>query len=79
MRASKIMGLEEMLKETRLHLEQQMNLVGNQKDEIGQLQHQIVNEMRVQSVMGANSIWKDEAIETVHQFTAKTIKGWKLW
>ena len=35
--ASKIMELEELLKGTRLHLEQQMNLVSNQKEEIGQL------------------------------------------
>ena len=49
--ASKLMELEEMLKETRLHLEQQMNLVNNQKDEIGQLRHQLANEVRVQSII----------------------------
>jgi hypothetical protein len=53
MGASKIMELEELLKETQLHLEQQMNLVGNQKDEIGQLWHQLASETRVRSVMGA--------------------------
>jgi hypothetical protein len=74
-RASKIMELEELLKDTWLHLEQQMNLVGTQKDETGQLQHQLENETRVRSVMGANAIWKDEAIETARQLTAKTIEG----
>jgi hypothetical protein len=75
MRASKIMELEELLKETRLHLEQQMNLVGTQKDEIGQLRHQLESETRVRSVMGANAIRKDEAIETARQLTPKTIEG----
>jgi hypothetical protein len=75
MRASKIMELEELLKEIRLHLEQQINLVGIQKDEIGQLRHQLESEMRVRSVMGANAIRKDEAIETARQLTAKTIEG----
>ena len=73
--ASKIMELEEMLKETCLHLEQQMNLVNNQKEEIGQLRHQLANEVRVRSVMGNNSIRKDEAIEEARQLTAKTLEG----
>jgi hypothetical protein len=77
MGASKIMELEELLKETQLHLEQQMNLVGNQKDEIGQLWHQLASETRVRSVMGASAIRKDEAIETARQLTTETIEGLK--
>ena len=73
--ASKIMELEEMLKETRLHLEQQINLVSNQKEELGQLRHQLANEVTVRSVMGSNSIRKDEAIEQARQLTTKTIEG----
>jgi hypothetical protein len=61
--ASKIMELEEQLKEARLYLEQQMNLVETQTEEISQLQHQLVNEKRVRNVMGSNAIRKDEAIE----------------
>jgi DNA repair exonuclease SbcCD ATPase subunit len=72
--ASKIMELEEQLKEARLHLEQQMNLVGTQTEEISQLQHQLVNEKRVRSVMGSNAIRKDEAIEAARNLTAKTIE-----
>ena len=77
-RASKIMELEEMLRKTRLHLEQQMNLVSKQKDEIGQLWHQLANEVKVWTVMSTNSIWKDEAIETVRQLTTKTIEGLEI-
>ena len=73
--ASKIMELDEMLKKTIIHLEQQMNLVSAQKDKIGQLRHQLANEMKVRSVMGNNSIRKDEAIEKTRQLTAKTIEG----
>jgi hypothetical protein len=76
--ASKIMELEEQLKEARLHLEQQMNLVGTQTEEISQLQHQLVNEKRVRSVMGSNAIRKDEAIEAARNLTAKTIEGLKI-
>jgi DNA repair exonuclease SbcCD ATPase subunit len=72
--ASKIMELEEQLKEARLHLEQQMNLVGTQTEEISQLQHQLVNEKRVRSVMGSNAIRKDEAIEAARNLNAKTIE-----
>jgi hypothetical protein len=76
--ASKIMELEEQLKEARLHLEQQMNLVGTQTEEISQLQYQLVNEKRVRSMMGSNAIRKDEAIEAVRNLTAKTIEGLKI-
>jgi hypothetical protein len=76
--ASKIMELEEQLKEARLHLEQQMNLVGTQTEEISQLQHQLVNEKRVRSVMGSNAIRKDEAIEATRNLTAKTIEGLEI-
>jgi hypothetical protein len=76
--ASKIMELEEQLKEARLHLEQQMNLVGTQTEEISQLQHQLVNEKRVRSVMGSNAIRKDEAIEAARNLTAKTIEGLEI-
>jgi hypothetical protein len=76
--ASKIMELEEQLKEARLHLEQQMNLVGTQTEEISQLQHQLVNEKRVRSMMGSNAIRKDEAIEAVRNLTAKTIEGLEI-
>jgi DNA repair exonuclease SbcCD ATPase subunit len=70
--------LEEQLKEARLHLEQQMNLVGTQTEEISQLQHQLVNEKRVRSVMGSNAIRKNEAIEAARNLTAKTIEGLKI-
>ena len=73
--ASKIEELEEMLKETRIYLEQQMNLVSQQAEEIGQLQHKLETELRIRTVMGNNSIRKDEAIETARQRTAKTIEG----
>jgi hypothetical protein len=76
--ASKIMELEEQLKEARLHLEQQMNLVGTQTEEISQLQYQLVNEKRVRSVMGSNAIRKDEAIEAARNLTAKTIEGLEI-
>jgi hypothetical protein len=76
--ASKIMELEEQLKEARLHLEQQMNLVGTQTEEISQLQHQLVNEKRVRSVMGSNAIRKDEAIEAARNLTTKTIEGLEI-
>jgi DNA repair exonuclease SbcCD ATPase subunit len=76
--ASKIMELEEQLKEARLHLEQQMNLVGTQTEEISQLQHQLSNEKRVRSVMGSNAIRKDEAIEAAWNLTAKTIEGLEI-
>jgi hypothetical protein len=72
--ASKIMELEEQLKEARLYLEQQMNLVGTQTEEISQLQHQLSNEKRVRSVMGSNAIRKDEAIEVARNLIAKTIE-----
>jgi DNA repair exonuclease SbcCD ATPase subunit len=76
--ASKIMELEEQLKEARLHLEQQMNLVGTQTEEISQLQHQLSNEKRVRSVMGSNAIRKDEAIEAARNLTTKTIEGLEI-
>jgi hypothetical protein len=76
--ASKIIELEEQLKEARLHLEQQMNLVGTQTKEISQLQHQLGNEKRVRSVMGSNAIRKDEAIEAARNLTAKTIEGLEI-
>jgi hypothetical protein len=76
--ASKIMELEEQLKEAQLHLEQQMNLVGTQTEEISQLQHQLVNEKRVRNVMGSKAIRKDEAIEAARNLTAKTIEGLEI-
>ena len=41
-----------------------MNLVGIQKDEIGQFQYQLESETRMRNVMDTNAIRKDEAIET---------------